>query len=329
VAAPRPHPHPHLDRRSGVSKKEGAMSETTEDILTRLSDALARRVAAARPRVAAIRCGGRELRSGTWWGGDVIVASEQALPDRAGDADLVLAGGSSRAGRIVGRDPGTNIAVLRVDDAPQPPPDPPEPAAEPKPGTLVLALAADRDGGVAARFGAVQSVGPPWLSRAGGRIDHRIRLDIGLGRSEEGGPVLDAAGRLLGISTLGPRFRTLVIPTATVARVLGPLSTLGRVERGWLGAAVQPVSVPEALAGEAGQPSGLLVVGVRRDGPAARAGVVAGDILVGIDGAGVGSHAELARILDTAAVGNVAILRLIRGDAITAVEVTIGARPGR
>jgi S1-C subfamily serine protease len=310
-----------------VPKKEGAMSQTTEDILTRLSDALAQRVAAARPRVAAIRCG-HELRSGTWWRGDVIVASEQALPERVADADLVLAAGGG-AVRVVGRDPGTNIAVLRVDAAPQPPPDPPESAAEPKPGALVLALAADRDDRVAARLGAVQSVGPAWLSRAGGRIDHRIRLDIGLGRSEEGGPVLDAAGRLLGISTLGPRHRTLVIPTATVARVLEPLLTKGRVERGWLGAAVQPVSVAEALAGEVGQPAGLLIVGVRQDGPAARSGVAAGDILVGIDGTGIGSHAELARILDTAAVGTVAVLRLIRGGSVTTVEVTIGARPGR
>ena len=130
------------------------------------------------------------------------------------------------------------------------------------------------------RLGAVHSVGPAWHSRAGGRIDRRIALDIRLEGGEEGGPVLDAAGGLLGISTLGPRRRVLVIPAATVERVLEPLLTTGRIARGWLGAAVQPVLVPEALRAEAGQSLGLMIIGVTRDGPAAQAGILMGDILI-------------------------------------------------
>src|SRR5262249_54197480 len=197
------------------------------------------------------------------------------------------------------------------------------------PGGLVLALGADDVGGVSARLGAVRSVGPAWHSRAGGHIDRRILLDIRLGSREEGGPVLDAAGRLLGISTLGPRRRVLVIPAATAERVLQPLLTKGRVERGWLGAAVQPVLVPEALQAEAGQSLGLIVIGVTRDGPAAQAGVLAGDILVGVAGTSVGSPTQLAARLDEASVGTLVELRLIRAGALQSLGVTIGARPAR
>jgi S1-C subfamily serine protease len=129
-----------------------------------------------------------------------------------------------------------------------------------------------------------------WYSRAGRRIDRRIALAVTLADREEGGPVLDAAGGgLLDISTLDPRWQVLVIPRATVDRVLDPLLSKGRVERGWLGLALQPVLVPEALQAKAGQPRGLMITRVVRDGPAAKAGIVVGDILVTLDGQGV-SH---------------------------------------
>src|SRR5580658_223725 len=284
------------------------MPDNNQDVLTQFSAALAERVAAARGLVAEIRIRGHSPRSGTLWRKDVVVASEQALP-RAEEAEVVLADGGAFAARVAGRDPGTNVAVLRLDAAPEPAP---LAAEEPQPGALVLALAADGVGGVAVRLGAVHSVGPAWHSRAGGRIDRRIGLDLRLGRGEEGGPVLDAAGGLLGISTLGPRRRVLVIPAATVERVMEPLLTTGRIARGWLGAAVQRVLVPEALHSEAGQPLGLMIIGVTKDGPAAQAGVLMGDILIAVDGAGVGSPWQLAEVLGPESVGRQVQLRLIR-----------------
>jgi len=236
----------------------------------------------------------------------------------------VLAGGGTFAARIAGRDPGTNTAVLRLDGGPQPTWSA---AAEPQPGALVMAFAADGMGGSAVRLGIVHSVGPSWHSRAGGRIDRRIGLDIRLGRGEEGGPVVDAAGGLLGISTLGPRRRVLVIPMATVERVLEPLVTTGRIARGWLGAAVQPVLVPEALREEAGQAQGLMVLGVTQDGPAARAGVLMGDILVALDGAAVAGMSRLAELLGPEAVGKEVQLRLIRAGHVQSLAATVGEPP--
>jgi S1-C subfamily serine protease len=301
------------------------VAENNQDFLTQFSAALTERVAAARGLVAAIRVRGHSLCSGTLWRKDVVVASEQALP-KAEEAEVVLADGGSFAARVAGRDPGTNVAVLRLDGAPEPVP---LPAQEPRTGALVLALAADGAGGVAVRLGAVHSVGPAWHSRAGGRIDRRIGLDIRLGGGAEGGPVLDAAGGLLGISTLGPRRRVLVIPAATVERVLEPLLTTGRIARGWLGAAVQPVLVPEALHSEAGQSLGLMIIGVTRDGPAAQAGIMMGDILIGVDGAGVGSPSQLAELLGPESVGHQVQLRVIRAGKVQALTATVGARPER
>ena len=222
------------------------------------------------------------MRSGTLWRKDVVIAAEQALA-HVEEAKVVLGDGSSFTAHLAGRDPGTNVVALRLDGTVDPAP---LVAAEPHPGALVLAFGAEH-ANVCARLGIIHAVGPAWYSRAGGRIDRRITLDMTLSGREEGGPVLDAAGGLLGISTLGPRRQVLVIPTATVEGVVEPLLSKGRVERGWLGLALQPVLVPEAAQVEAGQSRGLIIMGVAKDGPAARAGVLAGDILVTLGGEGV------------------------------------------
>jgi S1-C subfamily serine protease len=300
------------------------MADIGENPLISLSEALAERARLARPLVAGIAVPGHRMRSGTLWRKDVVVASEQSFPD-AGDAQVTLADGSAFTARVAGRDPGTNIVALRVDGAPDPAP---LPAGEPQPGGLALAFGAN-DGGISVRLGVIHSVGPSWHSRAGGRIDRRITLDIGVTPREEGGPVLDPGGGLLGISTLGPRGRVLVIPAATVDAVLKPLLSKGRVERGWLGLALQHVLVPEALQAETGQTRGLMVMSVSKDGPAARANLHAGDILVKIAGEGVTSPSAVAQYLGPDSVGKQVELHLIRADKPFSIALTVGVRPSK
>ena len=297
------------------------MPDIIQNPLTSLSDAIAEQVRLAGPLVAGIVVQGHRARSGTLWRKDVVVVSEQTFPD-VNEAKVTLTGGSSFGARLAGRDPGTNVLALRLEGTPE---VAPAAAAEPHPGALALALAADGDG-VSVRLGVIRSVGPSWHSRAGGRIDRRITLDIALTSGEEGGPVLDARGGLLGISTLGPRGRVLVIPTATVEGVIDPLLARGRVERGWLGLALQPVLVPEALHSEAGQSRGLMVMGVAKDGPAAQAGVQAGDILLAIGGISVISSAMVAQRLGPEAVGQQMEMRLIRAGKMLLLGVTVGVR---
>ena len=178
-----------------------------------------------------------------------------------------------------------------------------------------------------ARLGIVNIAGPEWASSHGGRIDRYIVLDLSLARAEEGGPVLDAAGARLGISTFGPRGRVLVIPAATVERVLPALLKDGRIARGWLGVGLHPVAVPDALRGEAGQSSGAMVMSIAADGPAAKAGIVAGDIVLTVNGASARSLRRIAAELGSGAIGRSAELRLIRGGAVLSLQATIEARP--
>ena len=300
------------------------MTDIAQNPLVNVSEALAERVRLARLLVASLAVPGHRRRSGTLWRKDVVVASEQRFPD-AGEAKVTLADGRAFTARVAGRDPGTNVVALRLDGTPDPAP---LPAGEPQPGGLALALGAD-DSGIAVRLGIIHTVGPSWHSRAGGRIDRRITLDIGVTPREEGGPVLDPGGGLLGISTLGPRGRVLVIPASTVEAVLDPLLSKGRVERGWLGLTLQPVLVPEALHAEAGQSQGLMVMSVSKDGPAARGNLHAGDILVKIAGEGVTTPTAVAQYLGPDSVGKQVELHLIRADKALSIAVTVGIRPDR
>jgi S1-C subfamily serine protease len=299
------------------------MAAQTQDALTRLSDTLVARVSAATGLVASIHIRHARPRSGTLWRSDVVVASEQVFP-KAEAAEIVLADGRRIAARLAGRDRGTNIVALRPDtpvEMARPP------AAEPLLAGLVLALGADPNGTPAVRLGVVRSLGPAWHSLAGGHIDRRITLDFLIERAEEGGPVLDAAGHLLGMSTAGPGGRALVIPAATIERVLDPLLKAGRIDRGWLGVALHPVALPDAVHAEAGQRRGLMVMQVAPEGPAAKAGVLAGDILVAVNGAPASRPREIARHLGPDSIGKEAEFQIIRSGRPRSLTATITARP--
>jgi len=298
------------------------MPEMVQDALSGLSEALVERARGAKSLVAGITVRGRSMRSGTLWRKDVVVGSEQSLPD-IDQAEVTLSDGVSSTARLAGRDPGTNVVVFKLEGTLEPPP---LSAPEPRLGALALAFGAD-SGGLSMRLGTINSVGPAWYSRAGGRIDRRIALDMTLADREEGGPVLDAAGGgLLGISTTGPRRQVLVIPRVTVDQVLDPLLSKGRVDRGWLGLALQPVLVPEALQAEAGQRRGLMIMRVASDGPAAKAGTLVGDILVTIDGKGVSRPSMVTEHLGAESVGRSVEMRLIRACKVIALSATVAAR---
>jgi len=292
------------------------------DPLIQFSNALAARAEAAKGSVVAIRLKhGRHL-TGWLWRSDIVVASEQSLP-RGDEFELVAPGGSVVTAKLAGRDPSTNIAILKL-EAPLAAPS--IAAGEVKTGAIALAIGADGDGGVSARLGLVNVAGPEWHSSRGGLIDRRIALDLGLARREEGGPVFDAAGGALGMSTFGPRGRVIVIPTATIERVVPQLEKDGQIARGWLGVALQPVAVTDALREAAGQSSGLMVMSAVEGGPAAQAGIVAGDILLSVDGTSTHRLRKIARLFGAESIGRKAEVRLIRSGAVMTVETTIAER---
>jgi S1-C subfamily serine protease len=293
------------------------------DILTQFSTAMAGRAAAANTAIAAIRLPADRYLTGTFWRSDIVIASEQSLPKRD-EFELVVAGGSVIKARAAGRDPGTNIAVLKFAQAISSGSINP---SDPQVGALALAIGANSKCEASARMGVVNAVGPEWYSSHGGRIDRRILLDINLNRSEEGGPIFEASGGFLGMSTFGPRGQVLVIPAATIERVVPSLLKDGRIARGWLGTALRPVAVPEALSDAAGQSSGLMVMSLTDSGPAATAGIVAGDIILSVDGESTRRMRNITARLGADSIGRKVDLRFIRSGAVTSLQATITERP--
>lgn len=257
----------------------------------------------------------RTRSTGFSWRPGLIVAAENALPDES-DLTIVAHEGASSPAHIVGRDPSTDVALLRVErtDLPKAPA-----AAAPAAGALAVVVGA-REGAANAALGVVSFVGPPWRSLRGGLIDARIELDAALARASEGALALDASGQALGMAVFGPRRRTLVIPTATIDRVADLLATKGRIARGYLGLGLQPVRL------DAGG-IGAMAISVDAKGPGAAAGVRQGDIIVAWNGEPIRGVHQLARALGPDSVGASVKLTLRRAGEPIEAALTIGERP--
>jgi S1-C subfamily serine protease len=290
------------------------------DSLVQFSDALSGLAARARGFLAEIRLPDGRLLSGVLWKANAVVVSEQALAE-ASDYEVRVAGQVVKA-FSAGRDEGTNVAILRLERdiaTTLPPP------AVPRVGALALALGTSANG-ITARLAIIRSVGGAWESLAGGTIDQRITLDAHIGDSEEGGPVLAADGTILGISTRGAGRQGLVIPASTIERAVGVLLEKGSIERGWLGVALRPVALPETLRPDDSQRVGLMVMDVGEDSPAAKAGILAGDILLSAGGVPATRFGTIARQLGPNSIGTKIEIALARAGAIITSEATIAAR---
>ena len=289
------------------------------DALIAFSDALAARVTQAAPLVIGLDWGTRERVSALLWQDGVAVTSEQSLPDMEAYT-AVLPGGARLRAVPAGRDPTTNVAALRLEH-PAPTSIPSQSLAV---GGIVLALGSDGEGGPRARLGIVETLGPAWQSQCGGRIDRLIRLDVALSMAAEGGPVLDAQGGLIGMSTFGPRRSVLVIPTDTIARATAQLLTHGHVSRGWLGVGVQPVQLPRDIVPDSA--SGLMVLSIAEGAPSAGR-LLPGDILLAAGTTRLTTPRALTGLLGPETIGTTLSLQVLRGGLVTEVSVHVMARP--
>lgn len=272
-------------------------------------------VARASASVVALR-GGGALLSGFAWREDLVATAEEALPE-AGPFEAVLPGGEARPAVLVGRDPSTDLALLRVEGGGLAPARAGGPA--PRVGEPVLALGA-RDGLPLVAAGIAGFSGPAWRSLRGGLIDARIELDLDLSPAAEGALALDAHGAAFGMVVLAPRGRAIVIPSATVERVAPRLVSHGRVARGYVGLGLQPIGID-------GGGRGLLVVSVAEDGPGARAGLRQGDIVTDLDGEAIAGMRDLLRALGPDRVGSDATLRFRRAGEPREAVIAIAERP--
>ncbi len=289
--------------------------KSASSLLFALSTELAGLIRDVAPSLVSIQSG-RAPSSGFVWRPGLIVAAEDALADE-GDFSIVAHDGVSSPAQIVGRDPSTDVALLRVErtDLPNAPPA----AAAPAAGALAVVTGA-RESAATAALGVVSFVGPQWRSLRGGVIDARIELDAALAPSSEGGLALDASGQALGMTVFGPRRRTLVIPMATIDRVADLLATKGRIARGYLGLGLQPVKLD-------GGGTGAMAISVDPKGPGAGAGIRQGDVIVAWNGEPIRGVHQLVRALGPDSVGESVRLTLRRAGEPIEATLTIGERP--
>jgi len=295
--------------------------------LTTLSDDLSEAVAAAARSVVTVHGGRRIGASGVVWRQGVVVTADHALEDDD-DIGVTLADGTRVAARVAGRDPSTDLAVLRV-DAPNAPAATCAPPDELRIGHVVMAVARPGDYGAAASMGVMSALSDAWTTWRGGRVDRFIRADLTLYPGFSGGPLVDVSGRTIGINTSGlTRHWSVALPPSTVDRVADALLARGRIARGYLGVGLQPVRVPDSLARslQLARSGGAIVVAVDPASPADRAGLLIGDVLVGIDGAAVTDVEDVHSLLGPDKVGANASLRIIRAGALAQVAVTVGER---
>ncbi len=293
--------------------------------LTVVSDALAGAVEAAGPSVVRVS-GGRRPSTGVVWSADGVVLTTEHAVRR--DEDIVVTLGDDRelAATLVGRDPSTDLALLRVQASGLPVLGWRDTNGL-KVGQVVLALG--RPGRtVRARLGILSAVAQEWQVPGGSRIDRYVEPDIDPAFGISGGPLLDTEGWVIGMNTAGlRRGHVLTIPTATLRRVADVLLTHGRIRRGYLGVAAQTVPVPSTLAQTVDQRAGLLVHAVEPGSPAERAGFLIGDLVLSIGGRPVRRADELMMALTEDRIGATESVRFVRAGEIREVPVTIGDRP--
>lgn len=289
--------------------------QSASSLLLSLSAGLAAIVRDVAPSLVSVQSA-RARSTGFSWRPGLIVAAENALADD-GEHSVLAHDGVLSPARIVGRDPSTDVALLRIERTDLK--EAPSTAAAPAAGALAV-VAGAREGAANAALGIVSFAGPQWRSLRGGVIDARIELDAALARASEGALALDASGQALGMAVFGPRRRTLVIPMTTIDRVADLLATKGRIARGYLGLGLQPVKLDDGG-------TGAMAISVDAKGPGAAAGVRQGDIIVAWNGEPVRGVHQLVRALGPDSVGASVRLTLRRAGEPIEATVTIGERP--
>ena len=296
--------------------------------LSEISDQLAEAVSTAAASIVAVHARPRLASTGVHWRDGVIVTTD-ATVKRPDDISVTLPDGQRVTATMIGRDPGTDLAALRIPTGMLPVATRAA-AAQLRPGHLVLALARTGNDGPQAAFGVVSSVGDAWRTWRGGTLDRRVQSDVELHPGFGGGPLVTANGSIAGINSGGmSKPLCVTIPDTTIDRILDSILNRGYVARGWLGASMQTVRFSDAATAKLGFDGhgGLVVLDVEHDSPAAHGGVMIGDVLVRIDETRITKHDDVLTFLGSDRVGTVVQMQVVRGGEVVAVPVTIGERP--
>ena len=298
-----------------------------ENQLEQWSDALADAVERASKWTVTVAARSRIAATGIVASADGLVVTADHVIEREEDIEIGLGDDGQRPARLIGRDPSTDIAVVQVEGV-----DPPvvdwAPEGSVRVGHFALALGRPTSAGVEASFGVVSVIGGRWRRRRAEAVEGFVRTDTTFFPGFSGGPLVDTSGRAIGINS--SRFRPgpgITIPAVTVQRVVQTLLKDGRIRRAFLGIASQATALPTALREAAGgRETALLIVSVDDESPAGRAGVMVGDLLIGIDGDSIAGAEDLQSALGSDRVGATVSIRLLRGGEPLELPATLGER---
>ncbi len=299
------------------------MSKT---VLVELSDALADAAELAGKSTVLVNARRRMPASGIVFSSDLVITAEHVL-EKDEDISVVLADGSEIPAKIAGRDAGTDLAVLKLEHAAGSAAEVTKSPA--RLGQIALALARPSPDGIEASLGTVSAIGGPIRTGRGGMLERYLRTDSISYPGFSGGPLVAADGTILGLNTSGLANGAAVTVPADIAwRIADTLVQHGRIRRGYLGIRSQAVDLPEAsqkaLTRE--QAAGLLIMGIEKDSPAAKGGLIVGDILVAVAGNPVLHHDELFARLDGDVAGKSTPIDLLRGGQPQTLHVLIGEK---
>jgi S1-C subfamily serine protease len=293
-----------------------------------ISNALAEATEKAAAHVVAVHAEPRGSSSGVIWRPGLIVTAEHALR-RDEEIQVTLPDGKVASGKLLGRDPSTDLALLQCESATAPAAVYGDSGAL-KPGQLSLIVGRTRVSGPVAALGCVSLVAAERRIWGGAAIAPYVRLDAALQRTAVGGAVVDASGRIAGIAT--PKFApggALALPLGTVNRVVDALLSKGHIPRGYLGVGLQPVRLPETLRETLQRPgkTAVIVLEVEPDGPAHKEGVLIGDILIAIGGKPVVRLEDVHAHLHGEQIGKPVSAEFLRGGVRREASIVVGERP--
>ena len=295
------------------------------ELMSKLSDDLADVVEAAGPAVVRVEARRRLPASGIVWSSDGLIVTAHHAVEREENIRVGLPDGRSVSATLVGTDLTTDVAVLRTSESGLA-----TPAWAGPDGLRVghLALALGRPGKtVLATLGIVSALSGGWRTPSGGNLDRYLQTDLVMYPGFSGGPLVDANGQVLGLNTSALlRGIALAVPHATLSRVVTALVSHGRVARPYLGVGSQSVRLPDGVAKELDQESGVLLVSVEADSPADKGGLVLGDTIVALNGQPTRRLEDLLATLSEAGIGSTAPVRIVRGGQIQELTVVVGER---
>ena len=299
-----------------------------QSILETISNEFAAAAEKAGSSVVAVHARRWIPTSGIEWKKGVVVTANHAVR-RDDETKIFLEGDRVISAKLAGRDPSTDLAVLRLEEGTSSAPHFGD-STSLKLGHLVLALGRTRRGELVASSGIIGGISGEWRTWRGGQLDQHIRLDLALYPGFSGGPLLNAKGEMVGVNTRGlSRGRSVAIPVTTVDRVVNELLEKGHIARPYLGIAMQPVALPENLKAKLPPEArmGMLVTHVESAGPAEKSGVLLGDVVFEIGGKAVSHMDSVQDAIAAAKVGDTISIRLVRGGEIKSLSITLGERP--